>query len=58
MNKFKLDTHEQKQVYWHINAKGKIYVKIHSASGLGHTWRSACKTDPPRRGNWTHLVSV
>ena len=21
-------------------------------------WRSACKTDPPRRGNWTHLVSV
>jgi len=35
MNKFTLNAHEQKQVYWHINTKGKVYLKIHSASGSG-----------------------
>ena len=32
--------------------------QVRNLTSLGGVSRSACKTDPPRRRNWTHLVSV
>ena len=36
----------------------EAYMRLVDVAQEGHWSRSACKTDPPRRRNWTHLVSV
>ena len=35
-----------------------LYPHARIITGIEVGWTSACKTDPHRRGNWTHLVSV
>jgi len=50
---------------WELEADGEEWRwnktrlrSNHSFLLYAGVWTSACKTDPHRRGNWTHLVSV